>query len=261
MGHPRAAATVVAACSMAAVLSAAPTVEPHVDARTRSGATLAAPTAATDNLDGPVPWSALLTAPPEPPEPRVAPPVPPAADAGDDRPRVSVHGPAWLADRAEQVLQRITYPWRSTGFTIEFGPARTGLRALFHRVDRRIEVFVRRGDPVAQTAFDLAHEIGHAVDVTAGSPARRAAWLERRGAPESTPWYGCSGCDDLSTGAGDFAEVFALWQLGDVDFRSRVAPPPSPGELDDLSVWFWPPGRSPSCHAHGGCLPSGRRMP
>ena len=36
---------------------------------------------------------------------------------------------------------------------------------------------------------------------------------------------------DFATGAGDFAESFAAWQVGDASFRSELGLPPSDAEL------------------------------
>lgn len=156
-------------------------------------------------------------------------------------PPVATSGvPAWIERQGQAALAQISYPWRDLGFTVSFTPARRGLRAVTYARERRIVVFVRRGEPVAQTAFDLAHEIGHAFDLTHGTWSRRRRWIELRGLDPSTPWFGCSGCDDLTTGSGDLAEVFALWQAGPVDFASRVAPAPSSAELARLVELFDP---------------------
>ena len=143
----------------------------------------------------------------------------------------------WLSRRARAAKARIDYPWRSTGFRVSFRPAREGLRGMTLRRERRVFVYARRSDPVRQTACDLAHELGHAIDFAFGDRARRRQWLRLRDA-QQTPWFGCDRCTDFATGAGDFAEVFALWQVGRVDFRSQVAGPPSRRGLRRLTPLF-----------------------
>lgn len=106
---------------------------------------------------------------------------------------------------------------------------------------QRIEVYVRPGDSVALVAFDIAHEIGHAVDFTHGTTERRALYRTLRGIDATAPWYGCSGCSDLATPAGDYAEVFAYWQTGSGGpFASKLAGIPSPATLAALVPLFQP---------------------
>ncbi len=59
-------------------------------------------------------------------------------------------------------------------------------------------------------------------------PSRR--WLDLRGI-DSAPWWPDNRAADFATGAGDFAESFAAWQVGDASFRSELGEPPSDAEL------------------------------
>ena len=70
----------------------------------------------------------------------------------------------------------------------------------------------------------------HAVDVTLNSPEEREEWQAARGI-ESVPWWPGDGLTDFSTGAGDFAESFAAWQVGTGSFRSRVGDAPNGDQL------------------------------
>jgi hypothetical protein len=144
-------------------------------------------------------------------------------------------------DRAAAVLAQIDYPWEELGFELRFLPPRDGIRGMTFPDRRRIELYVRLSDPLARTAHDLAHEIGHAVDLTVMDRSRRGEWAERRGYDRSTPWWPCPRCEDRGTGAGDYAEVFALWQVGGRYFSSQLAPAPSADELAELVAYFWPP--------------------
>jgi hypothetical protein len=91
-----------------------------------------------------------------------------------------------------------------------------------------VEVFVRGGDTPEVLAHVIAHELGHAVDVTYLNDAQRAAWLSARGVGRGAVWFpGQSGVSDFATGAGDFAESFA-WVHGPVGHWSgELGPPPT----------------------------------
>lgn len=180
---------------------------------------------------------AAVEVPPAPPEP-AAPAAPPAPVAPVDAaaaPRPPTVAPAAAAaSKGEQALALITYPWQTLGYEIVFLPPQAGLRARTLRIERRIEVYVRPKDSVRTVAFDIAHEIGHAVDFTVLDPDDRGLWQQARGIDSATPWWGCSACTDYATPAGDWAESFAAWQVGG-DFRSEMAPPPTPDQLTILA--------------------------
>ncbi len=53
--------------------------------------------------------------------------------------------------------------------------------------------------------------------------------------PAGAGWWACDACTDYATGAGDFAEVFAVSQLGPVDYRSEIGPPPDAATLTALA--------------------------
>jgi len=148
--------------------------------------------------------------------------------------------PPTAAGRVSEALARISYPWRQLGYRIVFlGPeagmwGRTSQRSL-----STIDIYVRPDESVDMLAHVVAHEIGHAVDLVYGTDQRLSLWLELRGI-SPRPWFTCSMCQDFSTPAGDFAEVFAYWQLGDFS-RSELAPPPTPAQLSQLSTLFAPP--------------------
>jgi len=57
------------------------------------------------------------------------------------------------------------------------------------------------------------------------SAGQRAAYLRARGVPGAA-WAPDAGASDYRSGAGDFAEVFALCQAASSVYRSRLAPRP-----------------------------------
>jgi hypothetical protein len=152
---------------------------------------------------------------------------------------------AWAQDRpqvvGEQALAMIDYPWQSLGWTIEFKPGPPGYLGLAVGPERRVEIYVRDSHSVTDVAHTLAHEIGHAVDLTYGIEYRRSEYRRLRGLDPDSDWFGCDACSDYATPAGDFAEVFEYWLLGGGDFRSRLAGPPTAAELEILSTLFVAP--------------------
>jgi hypothetical protein len=112
---------------------------------------------------------------------------------------------------------------------------------LTHLKQRRIEMFVRSCEAQSDALLRhvMAHELGHAYDTTHMTSAKRAAWQRVRGIPASTPWYGCSGCTDFATPAGDYAEVYAQWARGATSNKSQLSGAPGPAELAGLARQFF----------------------
>lgn len=135
----------------------------------------------------------------------------------------------------EQALARVQYPWRERfpEWTVDFSASREGIRALTYPAEKRIEVFVRPSDTAATLHRVFAHELGHLVDVERNDDADRARWFEARGIAQRTPWWPSASSPDFDTGAGDFAEAFAVWETG-VSSRSTVAGQPNADDLELL---------------------------
>ncbi len=159
----------------------------------------------------------------------VALPAPPAAPAQDPD----------AVGRA--ALEMIDYPWQDLGWEIRFRPARAGYLGLAVGPKRRIDIFVRPDHSVTDVAHTVAHELGHAVDLTYGSEYRRSEYQRMRGLSPDADWFGCDACSDYATPAGDFAEVFEYWLLGGADFRSRLGGPPDAETLEHISTLFVEP--------------------
>lgn len=153
------------------------------------------PTAASTNLSA----DAIIVAPADP----LTPGSPPAAGLSDH-------------DRLGQAaLGRLTWPWQDhlRGWDIVFAPGTNG-HGQTNPATRRIDVGVPAGADVFTVARVAAHEIGHAADLTFNDTGARRAWKRQRGIAADAPWWPSGGGNDFSTGAGDFAECFATWQLG-----------------------------------------------
>jgi len=204
--------------------STAPALLP-VSARTPLLVTVDRPAPGRPAQSLPAPAAAVAVA--------VAAPAPAPADV--------CSGDGWQQRRGAAALASLSAGAERTGFTVGFAPARQGYLGLTHLQERRIEVFVRGCDVQSEELLRhvMAHELGHAYDTTHGTAAARAAYQAARGIPASTPWYGCSGCTDFATPAGDFAEVYAQWARGSADNRSELAGDPGPAELAALASQFF----------------------
>jgi hypothetical protein len=136
------------------------------------------------------------------------------------------------------VLALIHIPWQELGYEIVFKGPRPGYRAMTMPAERRIEVYLRPQDEPPLVAYDIAHELGHVIDVTFNTAETRKEWRKLRGIDPETPWFGCSRCSDYNTPAGDFAETFALYLRGPQYFRSRIAARPTAAQLSALARFF-----------------------
>ena len=146
--------------------------------------------------------------------------------------------PVFPAARPESALDLISIQWQKLGYEIVFMPARPGFRAMTFPSRHRIEVYARSQDNLDLLAYDIAHEIGHAIDVTYNTAETRKHWMESRGIDPATIWFGCDRCSDYSTPAGDFAETFAMYLCGPKYFRGRIASRPTPEEMVILAQFF-----------------------
>ncbi len=125
-------------------------------------------------------------------------------------------------------LVRFDWPSHLPGWELRFVEARPGLRGMAFPDRAVIEVYVRASDTPEGLAHVIAHELGHAVDVTHLSQAQRSAWLAARGLPPRTLWFPtATGAADFATGAGDFAESFAWVHAPVGRWRGDLGPPPN----------------------------------
>src|SRR5436190_19369731 len=83
--------------------------------------------------------------------------------------------------RPESALMLITIPWQQLGYEIVFMPPQVGYRAMTFPAKHRIEIYARPQDDLDLLAYDIAHELGHAIDVTYNTAETRKHWMELRG--------------------------------------------------------------------------------
>jgi len=111
------------------------------------------------------------------------------------------------------------------GYRLRVAGPVAGLRGRTDTAARTITLYVAPGDAPGAVAHDLGHELGHAFDATRLTDADRAAYLRARGVPGAT-WFPGGRASDYRSGAGDFAEVFALCHAASTVYRSRLAARP-----------------------------------
>jgi len=141
-------------------------------------------------------------------------------------------------NRNDEALALISFPWQQLNYNIVFVAPKPGIRAMIFPNDRRIEVYARPTDGSRVLAYDIAHELGHAIDLTFNTAESRKLWMAARGISPDTPWFGCSGCSDYKTPAGDFAETFAFLLLGPGNFSGRIASAPTSEQIPTLKAFF-----------------------
>jgi hypothetical protein len=127
-----------------------------------------------------------------------------------------------VVDRARRLL---TVTPAQLGYTLHVAGPVAGLGGQTDNATRTITLYVASDDTPNVVAHDLAHEIGHAFDARGLTPAERAAYLRARGAP-GAQWLPGARVSDYRSGAGDFAEVFALCHAPSPVYRSRLADRP-----------------------------------
>lgn len=144
-----------------------------------------------------------------------------------------VRTPATMGAAAEALLP---FDWQAAlpGWTIDYRGPDSEFRGLTYPYAKSIELYVRDDDTAASLAGILAHEIGHAIDVTHLSDGERSQWRETRSI-ESHQWWPDAYASDFETGAGDFAEAFAYWAVQDPS-SSEIAHQPTTSQLAALEA-------------------------
>lgn len=89
---------------------------------------------------------------------------------------------------------------------------------------------MRPDDTVEVLHRVFAHELGHVIDVELNSNEDRQRWIDQRGIADSAPWWPSAESPDFATGAGDFAEAFAVLETG-ITTRSTIGAQPTAADL------------------------------
>jgi hypothetical protein len=136
--------------------------------------------------------------------------------------RLSASDRAAVSAVVHRAQRLVTLTPAELGYTLRVaGPVR-GMRGQTDTAARTITLFVSPNDTPNVVAHDLGHELGHAFDARMLTPAQRAAYLRARGVPNAS-WFPGARASDYRSGAGDFAEVFALCHAASPVYRSRLA--------------------------------------
>lgn len=135
----------------------------------------------------------------------------------------------------EQMLALVDFDWetRFPEWEVEFDGPRPSIRGLTYPGEKRIELFIRSNDTPETLLRVFTHELGHVVDVELNSNADRLRWREQRGIDDDVQWWPSAEAPDFETGAGDFAEAFAVLETG-VTSRSSVGSQPTSADLQLL---------------------------
>jgi hypothetical protein len=139
--------------------------------------------------------------------------------------RLSAHDAAAARAVVARAERLVTATPAELGYTLRVAGPVAGLRGRTDNAARTITLFVGPNDTVNVVAHDLGHELGHAFDARRLTGAERIAYLRARGAP-AAPWFPGPRASDYRSGAGDFAEVFALCHASSPVYRSRLAARP-----------------------------------
>lgn len=121
--------------------------------------------------------------------------------------------PATIGAQAEALLP---FDWQELlpGWEINYLDEDDRFRGLTYPYEKSIDMFVRDNDTPQSLAGILAHELAHAIDVEHFDDGDRNSWREARDIGDA-PWWPDAYARDFQTGAGDFAESFAYWAVGD----------------------------------------------
>ena len=146
----------------------------------------------------------------------------------------------WRVRRGQDALASLRVA-DSSGYDVVFLAERDGYYGLTRPRHRRVEVYVRPCHEQSPSLLQhvVAHELGHAYDAARLTDRDRSEWRRARGISADTPWYGCSGCTDFGTPAGDFAEVYAQWQRRAPSNKSTLGSVPTAAEVEGLAATFF----------------------
>lgn len=125
---------------------------------------------------------------------------------------VTISAEQLLGDQALDIIG-IDLKQAFPGWTVEFHGAVDGFHGMTFADENRIEVYVQADDTAESLAGIVAHEMGHAFDVTYMDDASRIEWMDARGG--LSQWWVADGVTDFEAGQGDFAEAFAQHFTGD----------------------------------------------
>lgn len=144
--------------------------------------------------------------------------------------------------RGQAALASLPSSWRASGTTVTFEPGKPEvLGTTTIEGALRVAIYVRpcAEENDALLRHVIAHELGHAWDRAKMTPERREQYLRVRRIRTDVPWFGCAGCTDFATPAGDFAETYAQWLRGSGEGRSELGPPATSAQLEAIAAEYF----------------------
>jgi hypothetical protein len=144
-------------------------------------------------------------------------------------------------------LDSIPFDWQRLlpGWTIESAGYHEDLLGGTSWQDQRITIWIRPEQSIGQIRHVIAHEIGHALDVTYFDESVRTRWMVQRGFRVDDAWWPESGENDYASPAGDLAETIATWVNG-TEFWAGTRAEPTDADVafvrELLSTSFTLPG-------------------
>ncbi|MCB9388173.1 MAG: hypothetical protein H6512_00850 [Acidimicrobiia bacterium] len=164
--------------------------------------------------------------------PQTTAPASPTARSGGQTPQQVV----------DQALTLINYPWQTLGVRIDaYGPNPSLAGEAF---TDHIDIYVSPDQTVADVAWIIAHEMGHVVDYRYNDTARRAEYLSLRGvgglSADYQSWTGGGPGTTRAAASEDYADVFAIYLMGNLNWTSSLAPRTSQAEAQTFERFFWP---------------------
>ncbi len=129
-------------------------------------------------------------------------------------------------------LETIPIDWEQLlpGWTISFAGYDEDLLGGTSWQDRQITIWIRPDQTIGQVRYVIAHELGHAFDVTYLDQVDRDRWMTRRGFDADETWWPESGENDYASPAGDLAETIASWIDG-TNHWAGTRPAPTDADL------------------------------
>lgn len=129
-----------------------------------------------------------------------------------------------LRGYCKSALLLILWDWRGLlpGWTLEFRCDEIDVQGEAFAYERRIRVYVTQVMGILDIAMIIAHEFGHALDVTYLDNDDRNAWLMMRGLPGRHIWWAGKGETDYHVGSGDWAESVAKVTVPQIDGYATI---------------------------------------
>ena len=143
------------------------------------------------------------------------------------------------AEVGTAALASLPIDWQSLlpGWSVSFEGFNESLLGATAWAERHITIYVRPEQSVDQVRHVLAHELGHALDITHLDDSARSAWSTHRGFDHDSAYWPETSDNDYATPAGDLAETVAAWVNG-ADHWAGTRAIPTDADIEVLAGLF-----------------------